>query len=378
MDERGQAVQTRSSQSSQTWAQTAKDSAATQAPLAESTLTERTVNDLPVSTPPASLPSGHSYFPDSPHDFAGYQNQVGSPATPLYSPPIDLALAPFLYPQQSNVYQARLLHYNKLVSPARGGGVQSSGLQPSFATGQGQAGGARSRSSSKVSQKDGTTGKGVSGGGHGSKLHSENKRPGVNTKDTSKMGSKHGESAPRGIPSQRINASSQAQGHSSSVPSTPHQHARQFSFESREPSPNADKGHSPRSAFSEITGNVPSLRPLPPRLGGCRYETAQQGSRRRMAYKLGGDRLPRSDLKTIKDKLSQEEEAKLATDMREIYDRLLPTPKVEEKRRQLVQKLEKLFNDEWPGQDIKVQMFGSSGNLLCSDDSDGTVVDLEH
>jgi DNA polymerase sigma len=77
------------------------------------------------------------------------------------------------------------------------------------------------------------------------------------------------------------------------------------------------------------------------------------------------------DLRTVKSKLSEDEERKLATDMREIYDRLLPTEKVEEKRKKLVQKLEKIFNDEWPGHDIKVHLFGSSGNLLCSDDSDG-------
>lgn len=57
--------------------------------------------------------------------------------------------------------------------------------------------------------------------------------------------------------------------------------------------------------------------------------------------------------------------------MREVYNRLLPNERVEEKRRKLVQKLEKIFNDEWPGHDIQAHLFGSSGNLLCSDDSDG-------
>jgi DNA polymerase sigma len=78
-------------------------------------------------------------------------------------------------------------------------------------------------------------------------------------------------------------------------------------------------------------------------------------------------------LRTVKNKLSEGEEKKLTADMREIYDRLLPTEEVEEKRKKLVQKLEKIFNDEWPGHDIRVTLFGSSGNLLCSDDSDGMV-----
>lgn len=168
-----------------------------------------------------------------------------------------------------------------------------------------------------------------------------------------------------------VQAQAQAQTQSSSVPSTPHQHARQFSFESREPSPTAGNNHSPRSAYSETNGTLPSLRPLPPRLGGCKYETAQINSRRRIPYSVGSDRLEKLDLRTVKSKLSEDEERKLATDMREIYDRLLPTEKVEEKRKKLVQKLEKIFNDEWPGHDIKVHLFGSSGNLLCSDDSDG-------
>lgn len=73
----------------------------------------------------------------------------------------------------------------------------------------------------------------------------------------------------------------------------------------------------------------------------------------------------------IKGKLTEEEERKVATDMREVYDRLLPSDKVEEKRKKLVRKLEKIFNDEWPGHDITAHLFGSSGNLLCSDDSDG-------
>ncbi|KAK7739048.1 hypothetical protein SLS53_005946 [Cytospora paraplurivora] len=57
--------------------------------------------------------------------------------------------------------------------------------------------------------------------------------------------------------------------------------------------------------------------------------------------------------------------------MRELYDRLLPTAEVEDNRKTLVRKLEAMFNDEWPGHDIRVHLFGSSGNLLWSDDSDG-------
>ena len=90
-----------------------------------------------------------------------------------------------------------------------------------------------------------------------------------------------------------------------------------------------------------------------------------------MPYTIGDEKLEKVSLSKIKGKLSEDEERKVATDMREVYDRLLPSEKVEEKRKTLVGKLEKIFNDEWPGHDIKAHLFGSSGNLLCSDDSDG-------
>ena len=31
------------------------------------------------------------------------------------------------------------------------------------------------------------------------------------------------------------------------------------------------------------------------------------------------------------------------------------------------------LNERWPGYDIRVHVFGSSGNLLCTSDSDGMV-----
>lgn len=94
-------------------------------------------------------------------------------------------------------------------------------------------------------------------------------------------------------------------------------------------------------------------------------------SRRRIPYSVGSERLERLDLRAVKSKLSEVEEKKLANDMSQIFDRLLPSESVEENRKRLVRKLERIFNEEWPGHDIRVHLFGSSGNLLCSDDSDG-------
>lgn len=69
--------------------------------------------------------------------------------------------------------------------------------------------------------------------------------------------------------------------------------------------------------------------------------------------------------------LDPAEESKLSGDMRELYDRLLPTPESDERRKRLVKKLERILREEWPGDEFKVHVFGSSGNLLCTTDSDG-------
>ncbi|PHH54085.1 Poly(A) RNA polymerase cid13 [Ceratocystis fimbriata CBS 114723] len=158
--------------------------------------------------------------------------------------------------------------------------------------------------------------------------------------------------------------------HSNSVPSTPNQHGRNFSFESRDPSPNAATNHSPRSAYSETNPSLPSLRPLPPRDNSCPYETAQFNSRRRIPYNKGSDPLEKIDLDKVKSELTPAEDEKLTGAVMKLYSELVPKPENEARRTMLMNKLERLFNEEWPGHDIRVHLFGSSGNLLCSDDSD--------
>jgi DNA polymerase sigma len=92
-------------------------------------------------------------------------------------------------------------------------------------------------------------------------------------------------------------------------------------------------------------------------------------AKRRVPYSLGPDRLEPEKL-PLKNHLTAEEDAKLSGDMRELYDRLLPSPESETRRTKLVQKLEKLLNERWPGHCIKVNVFGSTGNRLGSSDSD--------
>lgn len=157
--------------------------------------------------------------------------------------------------------------------------------------------------------------------------------------------------------------------HSSSLPSTPSQHARKLSFGARSPSPTKlAKENSPESAKSEEDNGVRSQNKVPS-IAGCRYETGMAFSRRRIPYSIGGDQLERA--KTMPKKfLSPAEEGKLSGDMRELYDRILPTRESDERRARFVQKLERILNQQWPGNDIKVHVFGSSGNMLCTNDSD--------
>ncbi|CCC07664.1 unnamed protein product [Sordaria macrospora k-hell] len=271
-----------------------------------------------------------------------------SKTTSIYGPesavayfPSHLELLPILLPQHLSISQDRLQSYSKLVSSSRGGGSGANNLQLPTAISLTQSQpAARSQSSSKVSTTDGLQGKLSVLSCHGNRpvKHTENAERALITsaKEMSvKMSGKkqpdqngpHGLAARPPLPTDQMNHLPATV--TSSVPSTPHQHARKFSFESRDPSPGATQNHSPRSAYSETNGNVPSLRPLPPRLGGCRFETAIPFSRRRMPYSIGADRLDPVDPDKIKSRLSEDHEAKLTTTLRELYDSLIPTPEVE-------------------------------------------------
>lgn len=296
---------------------------------------------------------------------------AGSSQLPTH---IELLPTSILFPQHSSYHQAQLAQYNRLIAAGSTSHLQASPLPPLLSRQHIQAvPGLRSGSSGGNTARNNRT---TSRGGHGNKeahKFSKGERVLITERETAaKMPPKKfdlsNQLPTRPLPQHQTSTISQQ---SSSVPSTPHQHARKFSFESREPSPNATGSHSPRSAYSESNLTLPSSRPMPPPRGGCRYETALQHTKRRMPYSLGSEKLSRLPDKDVKNKLSDDEERKLSTDMRELYDRLLPTAESDARRIKLVEKLEKLFNTEWPGHDIRVHVFGSSGNLLCTDESDG-------
>lgn len=93
-------------------------------------------------------------------------------------------------------------------------------------------------------------------------------------------------------------------------------------------------------------------------------------SRRRIPYSIGGDQLERPKAMP-KKYLNPPEEGKLSGDMRELFDRILPSKESDQRRANFVQKLERILNQQWVGSEIKVHVFGSSGNMLCTSDSDG-------
>ncbi|KAL8691759.1 MAG: hypothetical protein Q9218_003086 [Villophora microphyllina] len=157
--------------------------------------------------------------------------------------------------------------------------------------------------------------------------------------------------------------------HSNSLPSTPYQHARKLNFRSRSPSPTKRSGDgSPRSTHSESETSL-RTQAKGPFVAGCKFETGMAHSRRRIPYSVGGEQLERPS-SMPKKYLNPTEEGKLSGDMRELYDRLLPTKDSDDRRAKFVQKLERILNEKWPGNNIKVHVFGSSGNMLCTNESD--------
>ena len=86
-------------------------------------------------------------------------------------------------------------------------------------------------------------------------------------------------------------------------------------------------------------------------------------------YSIGCEYLPHQTPEKLR--LSETEDIKLTNDMKVLFDRLLPTPESNERRRRLVTKLEQLLNQIWPGHNFRVTAFGSSENKLCTTESDG-------
>lgn len=179
--------------------------------------------------------------------------------------PSQLDLIPILLPQHSSYHRLQLAQYNRLISTGRTTQPVSSPLPPLLSAQHIQAvPGPRSGSttSSAITARNNKTSSRVGHGNKESRTSSKGEHALITEKGTAAtMPAKKLElSNPlpnRPHPQQQPSIISQQ---SNSVPSTPHQRARKFSFESRAPSPNATNGHSPRSAYSESNIILPSSR----------------------------------------------------------------------------------------------------------------------
>ncbi|KAI9894592.1 MAG: hypothetical protein M1814_001947 [Vezdaea aestivalis] len=157
--------------------------------------------------------------------------------------------------------------------------------------------------------------------------------------------------------------------HSASVPATPTPRPQRMAAsrspsprDLTEPSPSSEKSESQEVAPPSSTSNASST-------ASCRFETGLANSRRRIPYSVGPDKLDKAK-GVVRNRLRAAEEAKLTASMEALYKDLLPSPESTERRMGFLSKLETILNEEWPGNDIKVHVFGSSGNLLCTSDSD--------
>lgn len=188
------------------------------------------------------------------------------------------------------------------------------------------------------------------------------------TSDAFRMNTEHSSGATTATSPKHLTRPRLMSYQSSSLPATPRQHAQEFSNNPRSPSPTTTAGHhSPRSVSSEINRHTSSLRPTNP---SCRFQSTQT-SRRRIPYTIGADILD-ADIEQSQKSLTAEQEQSLSKDLHRLYDNLLPSAASQESRKKVVQKLKAILQDEWPERDVEVYMFGSSGNLLYTDKSDGS------
>lgn len=92
-------------------------------------------------------------------------------------------------------------------------------------------------------------------------------------------------------------------------------------------------------------------------------------ARRRFRY--DSDELLPPPKEEPKRSLDPHEDKKLTGDMRALYDRLQPSKENTQRRDEFVHKLQIILETEFPGNEFKVHVFGSSGNMLYTSESDG-------
>lgn len=155
---------------------------------------------------------------------------------------------------------------------------------------------------------------------------------------------------------------------SNSLPSTPLQEARDMHFHSRSPSPNNRRAsQTPRSTSSEAI-KMKTQHRSGPVIAECRFRTTQT-SRRRMDY--ASDEILGPPPRTPKTFQSPAEKALLDERIVRLYECLLPSEPGQTRRQKILKKLRNIVAEGLPDRTFDVHVFGSSGNLLFTDKSDG-------
>lgn len=154
---------------------------------------------------------------------------------------------------------------------------------------------------------------------------------------------------------------------SNSVPSTPQQHAQDKSFNKRSPSPGKRRSSTSPSSTKSDSKLKTQLRRGTANLE-CRYMTTQT-SRRRIPYSIGDQLLERRD--PPRQWQLPEAKARLGASIDRLYTSLLPSDSNQDARAQVLDKIRRIIRTGFPERDFDVHIFGSSGNMLFTDKSDG-------
>lgn len=172
---------------------------------------------------------------------------------------------PDLLQQQLSISQAQLAQFSKLISPGRTTRIQPAAtpLHPVVSTPHIEA--IRSESPRNRTGPSQDRSRKFSGqGGHGNKKIEQHTGTGESSVVLATMETRSDRRKNMVLSAESLSrpdlrqSSSHFSQQSNSVPSTPHQRPRQYSFDSREPSPSGGPvNHSPRSAYSESNSTLP-------------------------------------------------------------------------------------------------------------------------
>ncbi|KAF9291756.1 hypothetical protein BGZ68_002475 [Mortierella alpina] len=123
-------------------------------------------------------------------------------------------------------------------------------------------------------------------------------------------------------------------------------------------------GQGASSAWSALLPGVAPIRVNP------RPIVRSQGGRLSSGYNSKEQRQQQQQQQPVPILLPPEYEGKLTMQMYNLFEGLLPTEESHHRRTKLINKIERIVQTEWPGQDIKVLPFGSTVNDLGTNTSD--------